>query len=57
LQHERLVAIVSAQLAPKTVDEEVENLPVVVPYLAWWLRGILLVGALGLVAVFTLPCC
>jgi Protein of unknown function (DUF2752) len=54
LQRERLVAIVSAHLAPKTVDEEVEDLPAVVPYLAWWIRGILLAGALGLVAVFTL---
>jgi Protein of unknown function (DUF2752) len=54
LQRERLVAIVSAQLTPKTVDESNEELPVVIPHLAWWVRCILLVGALGLVIVFTL---
>ncbi len=44
----------SAQLAPKAVDKGVEELPSVVPYLTWWMRGILLVGGMGLVAVFTL---
>jgi hypothetical protein len=45
------MAIVPAQVS---TTDDVDDLPVAVPYLTWWVRGALLVMVTGLVAVFTI---
>ena len=50
MQRTEVIAIVPAQLSP---TDDVDDLPTVVPYLTWWVRGTLLVIVAGLIAVFT----
>jgi hypothetical protein len=51
LQRTGVIAIVPAQLSP---TDDVDDLPTVVPYLTWWVRGSLLLMVGGLTAVFTI---
>jgi hypothetical protein len=45
------MAIVPAQLSP---TDDADDFPTAQPYLAWWVRGVLLLIVAGLVAVFTI---
>ena len=51
MQRTEVIAIVPAQLSP---TDDVDDLPTVVPYLTWWVRGSLLLMVGGLTAVFTI---